>query len=557
MSALVSGVALSDTALRVCAVLGLALAAMVLLRTRSAAIRHWVLASAIACALVLPVLEPLVPSWRVAVPIPVLPIVPADTSPASPASMHAATLAADPSGPQAMTDVATVIGWIWLGGAALLLAVLSIGLARLAWLASRAVPVTHAAWQDQLDELWLRHSRRRPVRLLQSTHPSLLVTWGIRSPKILLPARADKWPPDRIRVVLAHELAHVRRNDWLIQLAAELLRAVHWFNPLVWVVGRRLREESERACDDAVIESGIEPSSYATHLLEVARIFSSCRRGWAPAPAIASPSHLQRRVRAMLDVGLNRRPITRFTRAAIAVGVVAITLPIAALAQASFSTFSGSVFDPMNGLLPRTVLILTNTTTEAKYQVRSDAAGRFEFVGLPPGDYTLEANLPGFSTLRGTVSVTGQDVFQEIRLHVGELEETITVVAEPSDRLTGTATRSRRLIEGPLRKRPLPLCTDALAGGIGGRIRPPVKIRDVRPIYPEAVADARDEEIVHLNALIATDGTVKEVVVVEPAHPVFAAAAVVAVRDWAFDETLLNCAPTEVTMRVSVTFRKE
>jgi outer membrane biosynthesis protein TonB len=62
---------------------------------------------------------------------------------------------------------------------------------------------------------------------------------------------------------------------------------------------------------------------------------------------------------------------------------------------------------------------------------------------------------------------------------------------------------------------------------------------------------------VHLNALIATDGTVKEVVVVEPAHPVFAAAAVVAVRDWAFDETLLNCAPTEVTMRVSVTFRKE
>ena len=125
----------------------------------------------------------------------------------------------------------------------------------------------------------------------------------------------------------------------------------------------------------------------------------------------------------MLNARLNRRPLTGFGRVAIVLALLAITLPIAALAQASFSTFSGSVLDPMNGLLPKTTLHLTNTRTQAKYEVRSDESGRFEFVGLPASDYLLEAMLPGFATLRGTVTVSGQDVFQEIRLSVGELEE--------------------------------------------------------------------------------------------------------------------------------------
>jgi TonB family protein len=170
-------------------------------------------------------------------------------------------------------------------------------------------------------------------------------------------------------------------------------------------------------------------------------------------------------------------------------------------------------------------------------------------VGLPPSDYLLEANLPGFATLRGTVSVTGQDVSQEIRLNLGELEETITVTDGPP--------RPVRPQQEARRKRPLPVCPDALAGGIGGRIRPPVKVRDVRPRYPSGVDDAKDEEVVRLNAVIATDGTIKDVQVVEPAHPAFAAAAIEGVRGWEFDETLLNCAPTEVAMRVSVAFRKE
>jgi beta-lactamase regulating signal transducer with metallopeptidase domain len=542
---------LLDSALRVSVVTGLALVAIMLLRGRSAAIRHWVLAAATACALALPALQPVVPSWQVAVaiPAPLSRAVEATVPQAGPATSGRPVVrqAAQSSD---TWNVFVALGWLWLAGTAFFVGMLMTGFARLAWLASRADTVESLLWQQQLRELSQRYGRARPVQLLQSHHPALLVTWGVRSPKILLPLGADTWPADRIRVVLAHELAHVIRHDWLSQISAEMLRALYWFNPLVWLASRRLREESERACDDAVLEMGVDGPVYATHLLEVAKGFSGYRRAWSPAPAIASPSHLERRVRAMLNARLNRRPLTRLARVAIVIAVVGITLPIAALAQASFSTFSGSVVDPMNGLLPKTVLVLTNTRTQAKYEVRSDASGRFEFVGLPPSDYLLEANLPGFATLRGTVSVTGQDVFQEIRLNVGELEETVTVTAGGGDRPDRPEPRE-------VKKRPLPVCPDALAGGIGGRIRPPVKVRDVRPRYPIGVDDAKDEELVRLNAVIATDGSIKDLQVVEPAHPAFAAAAVEGVRQWGFDETLLNCAPTEVSMRVSVAFRKE
>lgn len=77
------------------------------------------------------------------------------------------------------------------------------------------------------------------------------------------------------------------------------------------------------------------------------------------------------------------------------------------------------------------------------------------------------------------------------------------------------------------------------------------------PVYPSGINDAKDEELVRLDALIATDGSVKDVRVVGPAHPAFAASAFEAVRNWVFAETLLNCVPVDVLMHVSVTFRKE
>ena len=88
----------------------------------------------------------------------------------------------------------------------------------------------------------------------------------------------------------------------------------------------------------------------------------------------------------------------------------------------------------------------------------------------------------------------------------------------------------------------------------GGRVRPPRKLKDVRPIYPVNLRESQTAGKVLLKATIAVDGTVRDAQVVKSVHPDLDNAAIDAVRQWVFDGTLLNCVPTEVTMNVSVDF---
>jgi len=132
----------------------------------------------------------------------------------------------------------------------------------------------------------------------QSTEIPL--TCGIFRPIIILPADVEEWPLERQRVVLCHELAHVKRRDALMSLIADLARLLYWFNPLVWMATRALRYERERACDDYVVASGEKPSEYAGALLELSE-----RLGAAEYPseviAMAQQPWLERRLLAILD----------------------------------------------------------------------------------------------------------------------------------------------------------------------------------------------------------------------------------------------------------------
>ncbi|MEM9660056.1 MAG: M56 family metallopeptidase, partial [Planctomycetota bacterium] len=109
---------------------------------------------------------------------------------------------------------------------------------------------------------------RRPVRLLIHPERPIPVVWGVLRCRLMLPVAARKWSREQLQSVLLHELAHVRQNDALAQLAAQLARAWHWFNPLVWFAVRRLHVECERTSDDLVLANNVRPSAYAKYLLE-------------------------------------------------------------------------------------------------------------------------------------------------------------------------------------------------------------------------------------------------------------------------------------------------
>jgi len=114
-------------------------------------------------------------------------------------------------------------------------------------------------------------------------------------------------------------------------MTAELVRAVYWFNPLFWVACRRLRRESEHACDDAALNAGISGSDYAAHVLDVVKSLREPKRTWSYALSMATPSTLERRFKAILDPALNRKRLTRVSLAAILASFVFLTLPLSAL----------------------------------------------------------------------------------------------------------------------------------------------------------------------------------------------------------------------------------
>ena len=253
----------------------------------------------------------------------------------------------------------------------------------------------------------------------------------------------------------------------------------------------------------------------------------------------------------MLNSRINRTPAPRSIRFIAMATLFGLAVAVAS-AQGPFATVSGSVFDPSNAAIPDVTLVLTNAQSHAKYEIRSDRTGHFEFVGVPPGDYSLEAALPGFAILRGTLTLTGEHVQRDVTLKIGSLQETITVASGPS-----RAPADRQPLQAPVERHqpfePRP-CTAPTAGGIGGSIRQPMKLVDVRPQFPPNLSAAKIGGLVVLDTRLGTDGTVRDVQILSSTQPDFERAAVEAVRQWEFSQTLLNCVPVEVAMRVTVNF---
>jgi cell division protein FtsI (penicillin-binding protein 3) len=356
-------------ALRGALVLGLALAAMPLLRRASAATRRLVLVSAFAVVVILPIATAVLPSLHlrgatspVATSEPVV-VAPPETvveitgtiGVTAPAiTAPAPSVVTSPS--RAPSPLAIAIA-LWALGALAVLARLGIGLWRAHRIAktARLVEVRRIAKNTRL--VGVRpidargdidaHSgiaargdieeRRRTVEIRSTAALDTPAVTGVFRPVILLPREADAWTDERRELVIAHELAHVARRDCLASVIAQIAVAMHWFDPVAWLCARRLRIERELAADDHVLDRGATASSYAEHLLALAhvpayeRAVTGHARTAVPAGALAmaEPSQVSVRIRALLAPSHSRAPMGRVRTALFAISSAAVAMIVA------------------------------------------------------------------------------------------------------------------------------------------------------------------------------------------------------------------------------------
>ncbi len=195
----------------------------------------------------------------------------------------------------------------------------------------------------------------RPVQMLLDSHRSIPVVWGLWKTRLQLPAKAIGWSDEQLRSVLLHELAHVRRQDLFVLALTQMVCALYWFNPLVWLAAWRLHVERERACDDLVLASGVRASAYAEHLLNVATQLNSSRWTHACGLAMARNSSLHGRLTAVLSEKQNRRRMTTLITCVSLTIAGAISVPIAMLQAASVQSDEKAVKDSKQPTSPPAV----------------------------------------------------------------------------------------------------------------------------------------------------------------------------------------------------------
>lgn len=171
----------------------------------------------------------------------------------------------------------------------------------------------------------------RKFELRESRDCEMPFTVGWLRPTILLPASAGTWEPERRQAVFLHELAHVKRWDWALQIIGRFSLAVYWWNPLVWIAWREFLKERELAADDVVLSMGARPSEYATHLVAIAGQLPLQRSMEWAAVAMVSESQLERRVAAILAEDRDRRPIRKLMAVGGLLVAFAAAFPLAAV----------------------------------------------------------------------------------------------------------------------------------------------------------------------------------------------------------------------------------
>jgi beta-lactamase regulating signal transducer with metallopeptidase domain/ketosteroid isomerase-like protein len=334
-----------DMTLKSIFILGVAFIILFIGKRASFITRHLVLNLAILSILIVPLFSYILPKWEISLLPPVLP---PETTTVSFEGIEKFVSTVENLNPDAISDShlrpnknnrpekkdTHWTAWLfvfWIVGATGVFAWSTAGIIGTRRIVKKACPVE----DNTLNNLALSSAKKlgikRKIRLIQSQKAAVPLTCGWLHPIIVVPEEIESWPMKRKEIVLLHEMAHIKRADFLLNLITLSVSVIYWFNPLVWIALKQLAIERERASDDCVLALGTKASEYALHLVEIARRLSSMKWLSPVGITMAKKSNLEVRIMSILSNKKPRIRIKPLTLVFIVFLAVSLMVPLSSL----------------------------------------------------------------------------------------------------------------------------------------------------------------------------------------------------------------------------------
>ncbi len=418
------------------------------------------------------------------------------------------------------------------------------------------------------------------VKIYRSTKISMPLTIGIFSKKMFVPTQWDNWSSECRKMILHHELAHIKRKDGLVQILQIIVQAVYFFHPLVWILNSRINQYREMACDDASVatkrDSHVE---YSRYLVKIAEEMTLAELGCSSVSAlIRQKNELLNRVQYQIKEVAMKHISKR--KMGFIVGVLLLLI-----VPFSWTFSNGTTLNPKE--LSENELVLTINNFEAEefgkiigvvknsktnkplkgakvylkgtlFSAKTDKKGKFEIKNVPLGEYMLVADLDGFKRV----------IFKDVTVKLKDppkikitLEPVLVKVAETDKGDVPPPKEEEKWVKGKVAKKgevPPPPIDDEIAwvdydepplvvGGFGEI----VKVLE----YPEVARKAGVAGTSVVVVQIDKKGRVIKAKIKESLHPDCDKAAIEALKSVKWKPAIKDDKPVKVWISVPVKFR--
>ena len=337
-------------------------------------------------------------------------------------------------------------------------------------LRSRMVRPASAEWQQALDRLQARISVSRPVRLLVSARVQAPAAMGWLRPVVLVPLGAlAGLPAAQMEALLLHELAHIRRYDYLVHILQSAVEAVFFYHPAVWWISGHMRAERELCCDDIAVSITGDAVVYARALAE----FDSAR--WVqPTVLAANGGSLADRIARLLgQPSTSSRPScgpgSAATLILLAIGACAVFAQTNLRPQFEVASVKPSLARSIANVRPLPGRLTADASLQILIQYAygvqpfqvMDAAG-----WLQPGRYEIEAKADGNAT-RNQMFLMLQSLLEDrfhLKIHRETRDLPVYALVAAKGGLKLPPPKESGCIDSP---------ADAAPEWAGGRMAPP------------------------------------------------------------------------------------